>query len=36
MMRKKQHNCGGGFKGYVVKSRGIEFCGFCGKEFRFR
>jgi len=23
-----------GFKGQVVKARGIAFCGFCGKEFR--
>ena len=31
---KKIHYCGNGFKGQVVKARGISFCGFCGKEFR--
>ncbi len=31
---KKIHYCGGGFKGQIVKARGIAFCGFCGKEFR--
>jgi len=31
---KKIHYCGGGFKGQVVKARGVAFCGFCGKEFR--
>ena len=34
MLRKKVHNCGNGFRGEVVKARGIAFCGFCGKEFR--
>jgi len=29
------HNCGNGFKGQIVKTRGISFCGFCGKEFGF-
>jgi hypothetical protein len=27
------HYCGDGFKGEVIKSHGIIFCGFCGKEF---
>jgi len=31
---KKIHYCGNGFKGQVVKARGVTFCGFCGKEFR--
>ena len=34
MKKKKLHLCGGGFKGYVVKAKGISFFGFCGKEFR--
>ena len=34
MTKKKIHYCGDGFKGHVVKVRGIVFCGFCGKEFR--
>lgn len=33
-MGKKLHNCGSGFKGEVVKARGIMFCGFCGEEFK--
>lgn len=33
-MKKKLHNCGDGFKGHIVKARGVAFCGFCGKEFR--
>ncbi len=28
------HNCGGGYTGQIVHSQGLEFCGFCGKEFR--
>lgn len=31
-MKKKLHNCGNGFRGYVIRARGISFCGFCGKE----
>lgn len=31
---KRIHYCGGGFKGEVVKARGITFCGFCGHEFK--
>lgn len=31
---RKLHNCGGGFKGELVKTKGILFCGFCGQEFR--
>ena len=30
----KVHYCGDGFRGQVVKARGVVFCGFCGKEFR--
>ncbi|HLD83615.1 MAG TPA: hypothetical protein VI979_02060 [archaeon] len=30
---KSLHNCGNGFKGHIVKARGVSFCGFCGKEF---
>ena len=33
-MKKEIHNCGNGFKGYLVKAKGINFCGFCGKEVR--
>jgi len=29
----KKHNCGNGFKGTLVKSHGVVFCGFCGHEF---
>ena len=33
-MRKGNiHYCGNGFKGQLVKTRGVSFCGFCGKEF---
>ena len=28
------HECGNGFRGHIVKAKEIEFCGFCGKEFR--
>jgi len=31
---KKMHNCGDGFKGYIVKAKGIEFCTLCGKEIK--
>lgn len=34
ILRKKLHNCGNGFKGEIVKARGIVFCTFCGKEFK--
>ena len=29
-----KHNCGGGYVGHIVRSHGIVFCGFCGKEFK--
>ena len=29
---RKQHNCGHGHKGNIVKKHGITFCGFCGAE----
>jgi hypothetical protein len=35
-MKKKLHNCGNGFKGHVIKAKGISFCGFCGKEVRIK
>ncbi len=28
----RKHDCGGGFNGQIVRSHGIMFCGFCGKE----
>lgn len=28
------HYCGEGYKGQIVKARGLKFCGLCGKEFR--
>ncbi len=28
------HYCGDGFKGRLVKSHRLTFCGFCGHEFR--
>ena len=31
---RKFHYCGDGFRGFLVKNRGLSFCGFCGKEFR--
>ncbi|MCX6818958.1 MAG: hypothetical protein NT129_03075 [Candidatus Aenigmarchaeota archaeon] len=31
---KTIHQCGGGFKGQIIKTHGIRFCGFCGKELR--
>ena len=34
-VKNSLHNCGNGFKGQIVKTRGISFCGFCGKEFGF-
>jgi hypothetical protein len=34
MMRDKIHKCGNGFRGEIIKAKGITFCGFCGKEFR--
>jgi len=33
-MKIKIHRCGNGFKGQIVKARGLVFCGLCGKEFR--
>lgn len=30
----EKHLCGQGFSGPVVKSHGLTFCGFCGKEKR--
>lgn len=30
---KRLHSCGQGFRGEIIKARGIVFCGFCGKEF---
>ncbi len=30
----RKHDCGDGFRGPVVRSHGITFCGFCGKELR--
>ncbi len=29
---KEKHRCGNGFEGEVIRSHGIIFCGFCGKE----
>jgi hypothetical protein len=31
-MRKNKHDCGNGFRGEIIKAKGIIFCGFCGKE----
>lgn len=30
----KKHNCGNGYYGHLIRSHGIIFCGFCGKEFK--
>ena len=27
------HKCGDSFKGQIIKTHGIIFCGFCGSEF---
>lgn len=27
------HDCGGGFKGRIIQTKGIAFCNFCGEEF---
>jgi len=32
--KMKKHNCGNGYYGYIIRSHGIIFCGFCGHEFR--
>jgi len=29
---KRVHYCGNGYKGRVILSHGIRFCGFCGHE----
>ncbi|HLD18385.1 MAG TPA: hypothetical protein VJB90_00030 [Candidatus Nanoarchaeia archaeon] len=31
---RRIHYCGEGYKGEVIKAKGLVFCGFCGKEFR--
>jgi hypothetical protein len=31
---KKKHSCGNGFKGDIIRAKGIVFCGFCGKELK--
>jgi len=33
-MKTIKHNCGDGYRGFIVKARGISFCGFCGKELK--
>jgi len=33
-LKRNVHYCGGGFKGDIIKARGVTFCGFCGKEFK--
>ena len=30
----KIHYCGNGFKGRIIESHGLKFCGFCGHEFK--
>ena len=34
MKKARKHSCGNGFKGEIVRARGIVFCGFCGKELK--
>lgn len=34
VLRRRMHRCGRGFTGAVVKTKGVIFCGTCGKEFR--
>ena len=31
---KNIHYCGKGFKGHLIETRGLKFCGLCGKEFK--
>jgi len=33
-LKKKIHYCGNGFKGQIIKARGLIFCELCGHEFR--
>ena len=34
MITKLPHDCRDGFIGYLIKTHGIIFCGFCGTEFK--
>ena len=34
LVLKKTHYCGQGFRGVVVKTKGLVFCGTCGHEFK--
>jgi len=31
---QRLHSCGSGFRGEIIKARGVVFCGFCGEEFK--
>jgi hypothetical protein len=33
-MKAASHICGNGYKGKIIKVKGITFCQFCGKELR--